>query len=38
MNKMMKKTGMVLGAAVLSFSAYAAHAADTIKVGGLHSL
>jgi len=34
----MKKTGLALGAAVISFSAYAAQAADTIKVGVLHSL
>ncbi|WP_328286795.1 urea ABC transporter substrate-binding protein [Teredinibacter purpureus] len=34
----MKKTGMALGAAALTLSAYTAQAADTIKVGVLHSL
>lgn len=38
MKKMIKQSGMVLGAAVLSLTAYAAQAADTIKVGVLHSL
>ncbi|WP_045856691.1 urea ABC transporter substrate-binding protein [Teredinibacter purpureus] len=38
MNKFMKKTGMALGAAALTLSAYTAQAADTIKVGVLHSL
>ncbi|WP_075186270.1 urea ABC transporter substrate-binding protein [Teredinibacter haidensis] len=38
MNNIFKKTGMVLGLAALTLSAYAAQAADTIKVGVLHSL
>jgi len=38
MNKFFKKTGMALGAAALTLGAYAAQAADTIKVGVLHSL
>ncbi|TVZ41227.1 urea transport system substrate-binding protein [Alteromonadaceae bacterium 2753L.S.0a.02] len=38
MNKFIKKTGMALGAAALTFGAYTAQAADTIKVGVLHSL
>ncbi len=38
MNKIIKKTGIVLGAALFSMTAYVAQAADTIKVGVLHSL
>lgn len=38
MNKFIKKTGMALGAVALTFGAYTAQAADTIKVGVLHSL
>lgn len=38
MKKMFKKTGVVLGAAALTLSAYAIQAAETIKVGVLHSL
>src|SRR5690606_20777445 len=38
MNKMIKKTGLVLGVTLLSMTAYVAQAADTIKVGVLHSL
>lgn len=38
MKKMIKQSGMVLGAAILSMTAYVAQAADTIKVGVLHSL
>lgn len=38
MNKFIKQSAMVLGAAVLSLTAYVAQAADTIKVGVLHSL
>jgi len=38
MKKLIKKSGLALGATVLAFGAYAAQAADTIKVGVLHSL
>lgn len=38
MNKLIKKTGIALGAAALTLGAYTAQAADTIKVGVLHSL
>ncbi|WP_188149425.1 urea ABC transporter substrate-binding protein [Teredinibacter waterburyi] len=38
MHNIIKKTGLTLGAAILSFGAYTAQAADTIKVGVLHSL
>ncbi len=38
MKKFIKKSGMALGATVLAFSAYATQAAETIKVGVLHSL
>ncbi|SMF12685.1 amino acid/amide ABC transporter substrate-binding protein, HAAT family (TC 3.A.1.4.-) [Alteromonadaceae bacterium Bs31] len=37
MNQLLKKTGIALGAAALAFSAFVAQAADTIKVGVLHS-
>jgi len=38
MQKLLKKTGMALGAVALTIGAYTAQAADTIKVGVLHSL
>lgn len=38
MNKLIKKAGITLSAAALTFGAYTAQAADTIKVGVLHSL
>lgn len=38
MKKLIKKSGLALGATVLAFGAYTAQAADTIKVGVLHSL
>ncbi|WP_370980640.1 urea ABC transporter substrate-binding protein [Agaribacterium sp. ZY112] len=38
MKQVFKKTGAVLGAAALTLSAHVAMAADTIKVGVLHSL
>lgn len=38
MKKMMKKTGMILSAAALTLGVYTAQAAETIKVGVLHSL
>ena len=37
MKTLIKKTGLTLGAAALSLSAYVAQAAETIKVGVLHS-
>ncbi len=38
MKNLFKKTGLALGATALVFGAYAVQAADTIKVGVLHSL
>ncbi len=38
MKQFIKKTGVLLGAAALTFSAYAVQAKETIKVGVLHSL
>lgn len=38
MKQLIKRAGMVLGAAVLTFGTYSAQAAETIKVGVLHSL
>ncbi len=38
MKKLIRKTGLILGAAALTLGAYTAQAADTIKVGVLHSL
>jgi amino acid/amide ABC transporter substrate-binding protein, HAAT family (TC 3.A.1.4.-) len=38
MQKLLKKTGIALGAVALTIGAYTAQAADTIKVGVLHSL
>jgi len=38
MNNFLKKTGMALGTAVITLGAYTAQAAETIKVGVLHSL
>ncbi|WP_018276309.1 urea ABC transporter substrate-binding protein [Teredinibacter turnerae] len=38
MNKLIKTAGITLSAAALTFGAYTAQAADTIKVGVLHSL
>jgi len=38
MRNIFKKTGLALGAAALTLGAYTAQAADTIKVGVLHSL
>lgn len=38
MKKLVKKSGVALGAAVMALGAYTAQAADTIKVGVLHSL
>ncbi|WP_018016114.1 urea ABC transporter substrate-binding protein [Teredinibacter turnerae] len=38
MNNLIKKAGITLSAAALTFGAYTAQAADTIKVGVLHSL
>lgn len=38
MNKLIKKTGITLGAAALTLGALTVQAADTIKVGVLHSL
>lgn len=38
MKTLIKKTGIALGAAALTLGAYTAQAADTIKVGVLHSL
>ncbi|WP_019606397.1 urea ABC transporter substrate-binding protein [Teredinibacter turnerae] len=38
MNKLIKTAGITLCAAALTFGAYTAQAADTIKVGVLHSL
>ena len=38
MKTLFKKTAVALSAAALTVSAYATHAADTIKVGVLHSL
>ncbi len=38
MHKLIKKTGLALGAAALTLGAYTVQAAETIKVGVLHSL
>ena len=38
MKQLIKKTGVFLGAAALTFGAYAVQAKETIKVGVLHSL